>query len=70
MPEKEIRVLIEVHRGMVQAVKANVPLVYYVKDMDETDPSEWLIGYNVDEVSDHIIEDLEKEGGANDNKRR
>jgi len=41
--KKRLKAVITVHKGMVTDVEANVPLLYYVKDLDDTDPEEWKI---------------------------
>jgi hypothetical protein len=63
-----IEVLIEVKNGMIQGLKSNVPLKYYIKDLDEVEPSEWLIPWEPDEVSENIINKLRKEVFTNNTR--
>jgi len=56
-----IEVLVEVKNGMIQGLKSNAPLKYYIKDLDEVEPSEWLTPWEPDEVSENIINKLRKE---------
>jgi len=56
-----IEVLIEVKNGLISGVKSNVPITYFIKDLDETAPSEWLTPWEPDEVVPNIYENLKKE---------
>jgi len=56
-----IEVLIEVKNGLISEVKSNVPLTYFIKDLDETAPYEWLTPWKPDEVVLNIYESLKKE---------
>jgi hypothetical protein len=47
---KQVKAIIEIKKGSVQKVISNMPIEYYIKDMDDVDPEEWVIPHRQDSI--------------------
>jgi hypothetical protein len=58
---KQVKVIIEIKRGSIQKVISNMPVKYYIKDMDDVDPEEWVIPHKQDSIVRGISKRIQTE---------
>jgi hypothetical protein len=58
---KQVKAIIEIKRGSIQKVISNMPVEYYIKDMDDVDPEEWVIPHKQDSIVRGISKRIQTE---------